>query len=75
MLWNSFLDNIKLNLGPMFKITGNLPMGKNGTLDFKKFRTFRTNGSMDIEKIQLGSDSFAPMQFMQLVETTGQQRS
>lgn len=25
-IWNAFLDNIKLVLGPMFKVTGNLPI-------------------------------------------------
>lgn len=75
MLWNSFLDNIKLNLGPMFKITGNIPIGKNGTLDFKKFRAFRSNGSGDIEKIQLGVNDFSPVNFMQIVESFAQQRS
>lgn len=75
MLWNSFLDNVKLNLGPMFKISGNIPTGKNGTLDFRKFRTIRSNGSGDIEKIQLGVNDFAPVNFMQIVESFSQQRS
>ena len=75
MLWNSFLDNVKLNLGPMFKINGNIPIGKNGTLDFKKFRAFKSNGTSDIEKIQLGVNDFAPVNFMQIVESFAQQRS
>lgn len=75
MLWNAFLDNIKLVMGPMFKISGNIPMGKNGTLDFKKFRAFRSNGSSDIEKIQLGVTDFAPINFMQVVQSFSEQRS
>lgn len=75
MLWNSFLDNIKLVMGPMFKVTGNIPLGKNGTLDFKKFRAFRSNGSTDIEKIQLGVTDFAPINFMQVVQSFSEQRS
>lgn len=75
MLWNAFLDNIKLNMGPMFKVSGNIPIGKNGTLDFKKFRAFRSNGSSDIEKIQLGVTDFAPINFMQVVQSFSEQRS
>lgn len=74
-LWNSFLDNIKLVMGPMFKVTGNLPIGKNGTLDFKKFRAFKTAGTGDIEKIQLGVTDFAPINFMQIVQGFAEQRS
>ena len=69
-LWNAFIDNIKLNMGPMFKVSWNLPMWKNGTLDFKAFKAFRTNGTQDIEKIQLWVQDFAPMNFMQMVEAT-----
>lgn len=75
MLWNAFLDNIKLNMGPMFKVSGNIPIGKNGTLDFKKFRAFRSNGSSDIVKIQLGVTDFAPINFMQVVQSFAEQRS
>lgn len=75
MLWNAFLDNIKLVMGPMFKVSGNIPIGKNGTLDFKKFRAFRSNGSSDIEKIQLGVTDFAPINFMQVVQSFSEQRS
>lgn len=74
-IWNAFLDNIKLVLGPMFKITGNLPIGKDGTLDFARFRAFRSNGNTDIEKIQLGVTDFAPINFMQTVEAFSQNRS
>lgn len=52
-LWNAFIDNIKLILGPMFAISGNSPLGKNGTIDFKRFKAIRTNGQSQIEKIQL----------------------
>lgn len=75
MLWNAFLDNIKLVLGPMFKVSGNIPIAKSGTLDFAKFRAFRTNGSADIEKIQLGVTDFAPINFMQVVQSFSEQRS
>lgn len=75
MLWNAFLDNIKLVLGPMFKVSGNIAIGKNGSLDFKKFRAIRTNGSSDIEKIQLGVTDFAPINFMQVVQSFSEQRS
>ena len=74
-LWNAFIDNIKLNLWPMFKISGNIPAWKNGTLDFKAFRSFRSNGWADIEKIQLGSSDFAPLNFMQMVESAGLKES
>jgi hypothetical protein len=74
-LWNSFLDNIKLVMGPMFKISGNLPIGKNGTLDFRSFKAFRANGASDIEKIQLGVTDFAPINFMQIVQGFAEQRS
>lgn len=74
-LWNAFLDNIKLVMGPMFKVTGNLPIGKNGTLDFKKFKAFKTAGTGDIEKIQLGVTDFAPINFMQIVQGFAEQRS
>jgi hypothetical protein len=57
-------------MGPMFKVSWNLPMWKNGTLDFKAFKAFRTNGTQDIEKIQLWVQDFAPMNFMQMVEAT-----
>lgn len=74
-LWNSFIDNIKLTLGPMFAISGNLPIGKNGTLDFKRFKAIRTNGTGSIEKIQLGVTDFAPINFMQMVEGVSEKRS
>jgi hypothetical protein len=74
-LWNAFIDNIKLNLWPMFKISWNLPAGKNWTLDFKAFRAFRSNGWADIEKIQLWSSDFAPLNFMQMVESAWQKES
>ena len=74
-LWNAFIDNIKLNLWPMFKISGNMPAGKNGTLDFKSFKTFRSNWWADIEKIQLWVTDFAPLNFMQMVEWAGQKES
>lgn len=67
-LWNAFIDNIKLNLWPMFKISGNIQTGKTGKLDFKSFRAFKTNGGADIEKVQLGVSDFAPLNFMQMVE-------
>lgn len=75
MLWNAFLDNIKLVMGPMFKVTGNLPIGKNWTLDFKRFKAFKTAGQWDIEKIQLGVTDFAPINFMQIVQWFAEQRS
>jgi len=75
MLWNSFLDNIKLTLWPLFKVSGNLPIWKNGSLDFKSFKVFRTNGQSDIEKISLGTTDFAPINFMQAVQSTAEQRS
>lgn len=74
-LWNSFIDNIKLNLWPMFKISGSIPAGKNWTLDFKSFRAFRSNWWADIEKIQLWVSDFAPLNFMQMVEWAGQKES
>jgi len=74
-LWNAFMDNIKLVMWPMFKISGNIPMWKNGTLDFKKFRAFRTNGSSNIEKISLWVTDFAPINFMQIVQAFAEQRS
>jgi len=74
-LWNAFIDNLKLNLWPMFKISGNLPMGKTGKLDFKAFKAFKTNGSQSIEKIQLWVSDFAPMNFMQMVEWTALKES
>ena len=74
-LWNAFIDNIKLILGPMFKISGNVPIGKDGTIDFKKFRAIKTTGQNDIEKIQLGVTDFAPINFMQMVQSVSEQRS
>lgn len=74
-LWNAFIDNIKLILGPMFAVSGNLPISKSGTLDFKKFRAIRTNGASAIEKIQLGVTDFAPINFMQLTEGLAEKRS
>jgi hypothetical protein len=74
-LWNAFIDNLKLNLWPMFKISGNIPMWKSGKLDFKAFKAFKTNWSQDIEKIQLWVTDFAPMNFMQMVEWTALKES
>lgn len=74
-LWNAFIDNMKLILGPMFAVTGNLPIGKNGTIDFKKFRAIKTNGTGSIEKIQLGVTDFAPINFMQMTEGLAEKRS
>lgn len=74
-LWNAFIDNIKLILGPMFAVSGNLPVGKSGTIDFKKFKAIRTNGSASIEKIQLGVTDFAPINFMQMTEGLAEKRS
>jgi len=67
-LWNAFVDNLKLLLWPMFKVTGNLPIGKDWKIDFKSFQAFRTNGSTDIEKVQLWVTDFAPVNFMQMNE-------
>lgn len=74
-LWNAFIDNIKLILGPMFAVSGNLPIGKSGTIDFKKFKAIRTNGQSSIEKIQLGVTDFAPINFMQMTEGLAEKRS
>lgn len=74
-LWNAFIDNIKLILGPMFAVSGNLPIWKSGTLDFKKFKAIRTNGASSIEKIQLGVTDFAPINFMQMTEGLAEKRS
>lgn len=74
-LWNAFIDNIKLILGPMFKISWNVPIGKDGTIDFRKFRAIKTTGQNDIEKIQLGVTDFAPINFMQMVQSVSEQRS
>lgn len=74
-LWNAFIDNIKLILGPMFAVSGNLPIGKSGTIDFKKFKAIRTNGQASIEKIQLGVTDFAPINFMQMTEGLAEKRS
>lgn len=74
-LWNAFIDNIKLNLWPMFKISWNIPLWKNWTLDFRAFKAYKTNGSQDIEKIQMWVTDFAPMNFMQMVEWTSLKES
>lgn len=74
-LWNAFIDNIKLNLWPMFKISWNVPLWKNGTLDFRAFKAFKTNWAQDIEKIQMWVTDFAPMNFMQMVEWTALKES
>jgi len=74
-LWNAFIDNLKLNLWPMFKVTGNLPMSKNWTIDFRAFKMIKTNWSWDIEKIQMWSTDFAPMNFMQMVEAASQKET
>ena len=74
-LWNAFIDNIKLILGPMFAVSGNLPISKSWTLDFKKFKAIRTNGSSSIEKIQLWVTDFAPINFMQMTEGLAEKRS
>ena len=71
-LWNAFIDNIKLNLWPIFKVSGNLPMAKNGRLDFKSFMIMKTQWGNDIEKVQLWVSDFAPLNFMQMVETASQ---
>lgn len=68
MLWNAFADNIKLLLWPMFKVTGNLPIAKSGKIDFWALRAYKTNGTADIEKIQLWVSDFAPINFMQMNE-------
>lgn len=75
MLWNSFLDNIKLTLWPVFKVSWNLPIWKSWKLDFKSFKVFRTNWQSDIEKIPLWTTDFAPINFMQAVQTTAETRS
>lgn len=67
-LWNAYIDNLKLLLWPMFKITGNIPMSKNWSISFKWFRAFKTNGGNNIETVQLWNPSFAPIQFMQMNE-------
>lgn len=71
-LWNAFIDNIKLNLWPMFRVSGNIPQWKNGTLDFKSFRVIKTQWQNDIEKIQLWVTDFAPINFMNMVDATSQ---
>ena len=71
-LWNSFIDNVKLNLGPMFQVTGNPAMTKDWVLDFKAFRVLKTQAWNKIEKIQLWIDNYAPTQFMQLVDWASQ---
>lgn len=71
-LWNAFIDNIKLNLWPMFKITGNLPQSKNWSLEFKAFRAIKVTWQTDIEKVQLGNDNFNPIWFMDKVDIASQ---
>lgn len=72
-LWNAFIDNLKLVMWPMFKVTGNLPTGKNGKIDFAAFRAIRSNGwQNDIEKIQLWVTDFAPINFMDKVDIASQ---
>lgn len=74
-LWNSFIDNIKLILWPMFKVTGNLPMAKSWKIDFAAFRAYKTNGSADLEKIQLWDPSYWPLQFMEMNQAAAIQES
>ncbi len=68
MLWNSFSDNLKLLLWPMFAVSGNLPIAKSGKIDFWALRAFKTNWTQNIEKIQLWVSDFAPINFMQMNE-------
>lgn len=74
MLWNSFLDNVKLLLGPMFEISGNTPMSKTGKLDFKAFKAIRSQWAGSIQRIQLWSDAYVPLQFMDKVQAYGDLR-
>ena len=74
-LWNAFIDNMKLILGPMFAVSGNLPVGKNGTIDFKRFRAIRTNGTANLTKIQLWVTDFSPVNFMQMNEGLAEKRT
>lgn len=74
-LWNSFLDNVKLLLGPMFEISGNTPMSKTGKLDFKAFKAIRSQGAGTVQRIQLWSDAYIPLQFMDKVQWSADLRA
>lgn len=74
-LWNASIDNIKLLLGPMFNVTGNIPIWKNWQIDFRSFRAIKTNGSWWIEKVQMWVTDFASMNLMQIVDTAWQKET
>lgn len=71
-LWNASIDNIKLLLWPMFKISGNVPLSKSGKVDFGAFKAFKSNWQQDIEKIQVWVQDFASMNFIQAVDAASQ---
>lgn len=52
----------------MFEISGNTPMSKTGKLDFKAFKAIRSQGAGTVQRIQLGSDAYIPLQFMDKVQ-------
>lgn len=74
-LWNASIDNIKLLLGPMFRVSGNVPLWKNGKINFSSFRAFKSNGQQDLEKIQMWVADFSSMNLMQIVDTAGQKET
>ncbi len=75
MLWNSFLDNAKLQLGPMFEVAPGSPISKSGKLSFKAFKAIRGTGAGSIQKINLWSDAYVPLQFMDKVQASAEVRS
>ena len=67
-IWNSFIDNIKLQLSWMFKVKWNIWWVSWNTMKFNKFGILRMNGDSDIERFEMWLWSFAPLNVVQYIE-------
>ena len=67
-IWNSFIDNIKLQLSWMFKVKWNIWGVSWTTMKFNKFGILRMNGDSEIERFEMWLGTFAPLNVVQYIE-------
>jgi len=76
-LYNIFLDNLKMQVSPMFEQVGwmNQMLGKKNKITYSPYKVIPTNTPWSLRKIDLGIGWFEPINVIQFIEQFAEKRS
>lgn len=76
-LYNIFLDNLKMQISPMFEQVGwlNQMLGKKNKITYSPYKVIPTNTPWSLRKIDLGIGWFEPINVIQFIEWFAEKRS